>query len=67
MDLRLPWWHRGKESTCQCRRHGFDPWVWKIPLEEEMATHSNNLAQKTPWAEDPSGLQSMGLIRVGHG
>ena len=19
-----------KESTCQCRRHGFDPWVWKI-------------------------------------
>ena len=21
----------GKESTCQCRRHGFDPWVRKIP------------------------------------
>ena len=21
---------RGKESTCQCRRHGFDPWVGKI-------------------------------------
>ena len=21
----------GKESTCQCRRPGFDPWVWKIP------------------------------------
>ena len=20
-----------KESTCQCRRHGFDPWVKKIP------------------------------------
>ena len=20
-----------KESTCQCRRHGFDPWVGKIP------------------------------------
>ena len=20
----------GKESTCQCRRHGFDPWVGKI-------------------------------------
>ena len=27
----LPWWLRGKESTCQCRRHGFDPWVGKIP------------------------------------
>ena len=22
----LPWWFSGKESTCQCRRHGFDPW-----------------------------------------
>ena len=20
----LPWWLSGKESTCQCRRHGFD-------------------------------------------
>ena len=20
-----------KESTCQCRRHTSDPWVWKIP------------------------------------
>ena len=23
----------------ECRRHRFGPWVWKIPLEEEMATH----------------------------
>ena len=31
----------GKESACQCRRwkrHGFDPWVGKIPWEKEMAT-----------------------------
>ena len=28
--LGLPWWLRGKESTCQCRRHRFDPWVGKI-------------------------------------
>ena len=21
----------GKEPSCQCKRHGFDPWVWKIP------------------------------------
>ena len=26
-----PWWLSGKESTCQCRRHGFDLWVRKIP------------------------------------
>ena len=23
---RLPWWLRGKESTCQCKRCRFDPW-----------------------------------------
>ena len=27
----LPCWLSGKESTCKCRRHGFDPWVRKIP------------------------------------
>ena len=27
---RLPWWLSGKESTCQCRRLGFNPWVRKI-------------------------------------
>ena len=35
-----------KESTCQCRRHKrhrFNPWVGKIPLEG-MTTHSNTLA-----------------------
>ena len=27
----FPSWLRGKESACQCRRHGFDPWSGKIP------------------------------------
>ena len=27
----LPWWLSGKEPPCQCRRHGFDPPVGKIP------------------------------------
>ena len=31
-----------------------------------MATHSGILAWKTPWTEDPGGLQSMGLQRVRH-
>ena len=35
-------------------------------LEKEMATHSSVLAWKTPWTEEPGGLQSMGLQRVGH-
>ena len=36
------------------------------PLEEGMATHSSILAWRIPWTEDPEGLQSMGLQRVGH-
>ena len=35
-------------------------------LEKEMATHSSTLAWKIPWTEEPGGLQSMGLLRVGH-
>ena len=34
------------------------------PLEKGMATHSSILAWRTPWAEEPGGLQSMGLQRV---
>ena len=30
------------------------------PLEKEMATHFNTLAQRVPWTEEPGGLQSMG-------
>ena len=30
-----------------------------------MATHSSILAWKIPWIEEPGGLQSMGLQRVG--
>ena len=36
------------------------------PLEKEMATHSNILAWRIPWTEEPGRLQSMGSKRVGH-
>ena len=39
---------------------------WEDPLEEEMANHSSILAGKIPWTEEPGGLQSMGLQRVGY-
>ena len=39
---------------------------WEDPLEKEMATHSSILAWEIPWSEDPGGLQSMGLQKVGH-
>ena len=33
------------------------------PLEEEMATHSNILAWKIPWTEEPGGLQIHGVAK----
>ena len=36
------------------------------PLEEGMATHSSILAWRILWAEESSGLQSIGLRRIGH-
>ena len=36
------------------------------PLEEGMSTHSNILAWRITWTEEPGRLQSMGLQRVGH-
>ena len=30
---------------------------WEVPPEKEMATHSNILAWRIPWTEEPGGLQ----------
>ena len=65
MQLGVPWWLSGKESTCRA-----ETWVQSLglenPLEKEMETHSSILAWKIPWTEEPGGLQSMGSQRVGH-
>ena len=48
----------------------WETWVqslgWEDPQEKEMATHSSILAWRIPWMEEPGGLQSTGLRRVGH-
>ena len=47
-----------------------ETWVeslgWENPLEEGMATHSSILVWRIPMAEEPGGLQSIGLQRVQH-
>ena len=35
-------------------------------LEQGMATHTSVLAWRMSWTEEPGGLQSMGLQRIGH-
>ena len=39
---------------------------WEDPLEKRMATHSSILAWEISWTEEPGGLESMELQRVGH-
>ena len=44
-------------------------WVRTLGGEDpgkEMATHFSVIAWRTPWIEEPGGLQSMGLQRVRH-
>ena len=65
-QYRVPRWFSGKESACQCRIHGFDPWVRKIPWRRKRQPHSNILAWEIPWTEEPGRLQSMGSQRVRH-
>ena len=47
-----------------------ETWVrslgWEDPLEKEMATYFSILAWKISRTEEPGGLKSMGLQRVGH-
>ena len=47
-----------------------ETWVQSLdredPLEKRMTTHSNILAWRIPWTEEPGRLQSMGLQRSGH-
>ena len=54
-----------KESTCNARDMGLIP-GWERSPENGMAAHSSILAWRISWTEEPGGLQSMGLQRVGH-
>ena len=69
---RLPRWHsdKRKKSACQCRRlkrQGFSPWVRKILWRRKwQPTPVSIIALKISWTEEPGGLFSIGLQRVGY-
>ena len=44
----------------------FDPWVGKIPWRRAWQPTPVLLPGKFLWTEEPGGLQSMGLQKVGH-
>ena len=58
----------GREYACQCRRQEMQVGFlgWEDLREDCTATHSSILAWRNPWTEEPHGLQSIGLQRVGY-
>ena len=56
----------GKESARIAGYPGSILGLGRFPGGEGMATHSSILTWRIPWAEEPGGLQSMGLQGVGH-
>ena len=60
---RLSWWLSGKNLPAM-----LETWVESLDQEDllEIRKISSILAWRIPWTEEPGGLQSMGLQRVGH-
>jgi len=57
----FPWWLSGKESTCQCMRCGFDPWVRKTPWSRKWQPIQKSHGQRSlvgysPWARKESDM-----------
>ena len=64
----FPRWLSGKDSSCKfrrCRSKRSIPWSGRSPGIGN-ATHSSILAWRILRTEEPGGLYSMGLQRVGH-
>ena len=67
--LGFPGGASGKVPACQHRRrkrHGFAPWVRKIPWRRAWQPTPIFLPGESPWTEEPGGLQSIGSQRVRH-
>ena len=58
----------GKEPACQCRKpeRQVPSLGWEDPLKKEWQPTLVFLPGESPWIEEPGGLQSIGLHRVGH-
>ena len=63
---RLLWCFSGKESTCQCRRREFDPWVGKIPWRKAWQPPPVFLPGKSHGQRRLPGFSPRGCKRVGH-
>ena len=62
----LPWWLSGKEFACQCRRHGFHPWVRKIPWRRKWQPTPVFLPGEFHGQRGLEGYSPWGCKKVGH-
>ena len=53
-------WLSSKESACQCRRHGFNPWVGKIPWRRKWQPTPVFLSKKSHGQRSPVGYSPLG-------
>ena len=49
-----------KESACQCKRRGFNPWVGKIPKRRKWQPTPVFLPGESPWTEEPGSYSPRG-------
>ena len=70
MELLLKWglprWLSNKESTCQCKRRRFDPWVRKIPWRRRWQPTAIFLPGKSHRQRSLAGYSPQGHWRVRH-
>ena len=55
-----------KKFICQCKRWGFDPWVWKIPWSRKWHPAPVFLPGKSHGQRSLVGYSPWGHKRVGH-
>ena len=66
VNFRFPRWLSGKESACQCRRQGFDPWVRKVPWRRKRQPTSVFLPGESHGQRSLAGYSPWGHQRVRH-
>ena len=57
--MNYNWYYFTKKKSLLCDRKYVTNYLRQ--REKEMATHGSIRAWRTPWTEEPGGLQSMGL------
>ena len=66
MRSRASWWLTGKESTCQCRSHEFNPWFGKIPWRRRWQPTPVFLPGKSHGPRSLAGYSPWGCKWVRH-